>query len=543
MLQELKKQVSYFINNRLYMASLIFAAVAGYGYEIIHSSMGIDDVCIEIYFDDGLGVAIGRWPFYLINKIFRITDFSPFILELVAVSFMVFAAILWSAVIRYIWRKEIPIICYIVFSAMLIDYSLIAEVFVYYLQNGIGIIYSLTAVALFVFYYIQTRDMKWKQKVPYIALMSTLTCLTISFYESAAPLFLFGVLAVMLVDAVCGNRMRVNKFVKCFDCMFVTGRVLVYGILGRSIITRACMMIYDIEEYNYRSVSSALWMLEYPGRIIYLIRETIRDYFVIGLEYYPIALFVAATVVWLVAVVVFAIKKKNFYILIMGAGAYISIFFLSIIQGTVLPYRANQILAVFVALVLLLICYLVTKIPQNVIRVVGLLLVISIVYNSAFDLNHWFAFEYKRNQHEIEEVHHIAYDLRSGGYDIKNKPVVFVGEYILDEAIQMEYSIDAKSPAYSLVEQINSSMYTPTPVIYPYTQVLSYSFLNWSITSFSVYEGYNREINRLFEKEGLSLIWGGTEMYEKGIARMEDINRYPVEGYIKEYEDFILVRF
>jgi len=41
----------------------------------------------------------------------------------------------------------------------------------------------------------------------------------------------------------------------------------------------------------------------------------------------------------------------------------------------------------------------------------------------------------------------------------------------------------------------------------------------------------------------LSLIRGGNEDYHKGVEIMEDLNRYPVDGYIKEYEDFILVRF
>ena len=66
------------------MVSLIIAAVAGYGYEITHSSLGIDDVCIGLYFDDGLGVSIGRWPFYVINKLFHVTEFEPFIMEFAA---------------------------------------------------------------------------------------------------------------------------------------------------------------------------------------------------------------------------------------------------------------------------------------------------------------------------------------------------------------------------------------------------------------------------------------------------------------------------
>lgn len=542
MLLNLKKQVSYFINHRFYMVSLIFAAIAGYGYEIIHSSMGIDDVCIEIYFEDGLGVAIGRWPFYLINKIFHITDFSPFILELAAVFFMMCAAILWSAVIRSILPKELPIICYIVFSAMFLDYSLIAEVFVYYLQNGIGMIYCLTAISLFVFYYIQTGILNWKQKIPYEVFMGLMMCVAVSFYESAANLFLFGVLLIMLADAVAEKRMHVDNFSGCFQCAFLTVRVLLYAILGRTVMTRVCMALFDIEPYNYRSFSSVLWIFEYPGRLLTLLLKIIRDYVVVGIEYYPIRLFVIASAIFIPAVIIYAVKKKSGYLLAIGAAAYISLFALSIAQGEVVAYRANQTLSVFVAAVLLAVCYWIMKVRYVWLKGIGLVLVSSLVYNSAFDLNQWFAFEYKRNQLEIEEVHHIAYDLRSG-YDIANKPVVFVGEYILDEAIQKEYSIDASSAAYGMIKQLNTWMETDTPALYPYTQVLSYSFLNWAITSFSDYEGYNREIIRLFEKEGLSLIWGGSELYEKGIKRIEDQNRYPVDGYIREYDDFILVRF
>ena len=52
MFYELKRQIEYFLKNKIYMASLIIAAIAGYGYEITHSSLGIDDVCIGLYFDD-----------------------------------------------------------------------------------------------------------------------------------------------------------------------------------------------------------------------------------------------------------------------------------------------------------------------------------------------------------------------------------------------------------------------------------------------------------------------------------------------------------
>ena len=42
-------------------------------------------MCIGLYFDDGLGVSIGRWSFYVINKLFHVTGFEPFIMEFAAV--------------------------------------------------------------------------------------------------------------------------------------------------------------------------------------------------------------------------------------------------------------------------------------------------------------------------------------------------------------------------------------------------------------------------------------------------------------------------
>ena len=54
MIYELRKQIEYFLRNKIYMVSLIIAAVAGYGYEITHSSLGIDDVVFPL--GDGLSM-------------------------------------------------------------------------------------------------------------------------------------------------------------------------------------------------------------------------------------------------------------------------------------------------------------------------------------------------------------------------------------------------------------------------------------------------------------------------------------------------------
>ena len=386
MIYELRKQIEYFLRNKIYMVSLIIAAVAGYGYEITHSSLGIDDVCIGLYFDDGLGVSIGRWSFYVINKLFHVTGFEPFIMEFAAVLILMFAAIVWSAVLRYILGDKLPIACYAVFSAMFLDYSLIAEVFIYYLQNGVPIIYTLVGMAVFDFYYLYTHDLEQKQRILHKLGMSLLVSVSVGFYEAAANVFLTGVLLIMIVDCFGANHMRIRKFKQFFMSLFLVGRVLVYAIVERSLITKVCMAIFGIEPYSYRSAGSMLRILKYPGRILTIIRQILRDYVFVGLAYYPIGLFVATSILFIVIIIAGSIYKKNLYILFLGIICYGSIFVLSLPQGDALPYRSNLMIVLLVAMVLFYLTYVILKCRYQLINVIGMVLVISVVYNSAFDL-------------------------------------------------------------------------------------------------------------------------------------------------------------
>ena len=512
MFYELKRQIEYFLKNKIYMASLIIAAIAGYGYEITHSSLGIDDVCIGLYFDDGLGVSIGRWPFYVINKIFHVTEFEPFILEFIAVLIFMFAAIVWSAVLRYVLGDKLPIACYAVFSAMLLDYSLIAEVFIYYLQNGVPIIYAIVAVAVFDFYYLYTHNLEQKQRILHKFGMSLIVSVAIGFYEAAANVFLTGMLLIMIVDCFGANRMQIRKLKQFFMSLFLLA-------------------------------GSMLRILKYPGRILTIIRQILRDYVFVGVAYYPIGLFVAASILFVIIILAAAVKKRNVYILFLGILCYGSIFILSLPQGDALPYRSNLMIGLLVAMVLFCLTYLILKSRYRLVNVVGMILVIAVVYNSAFDLNHWFAFEYEKNQSEIAVVDQVAYDLLKGGYNTTEKPVVFIGSYELNPAILEKCSMGSDIPGYAVIKDLNDWMEEETGERYVYVQTLSWSLIDWAIPGFYIYEGYNREMIRLFEERGYRLIWGGTELYEKALQQEEELNEYPVEGYIREYDDYIVVKF
>ncbi len=543
MFYELKRQIEYFFKNKIYMISLVIAAIAGYGYEITHSSLGVDDVCIGLYFDDGLGVAIGRWPFYVINKIFHVTEFQPFILEFFAVLILMFAAILWSSLLRYILGEKLPVACYAIFSTMFIDYSLIAEVFIFYLQNGVAIIYACAGIAAFGFYYLYTNELERRQRIWYKFGMSLILSVAIGFYEAAANVFLTGMILIMIVDCIGKNRMQIRKFKRFFFALFLVGRILLYAIIERSIISKICMAVFGIEPYGYRSTSSILRIIKYPGRILTIIRQILRDYVFVGLAYYPIGLFVAASILFVIMILTATIWKKNIYILFLGVIGYGSIFVLSLPQGDVLPYRANLMIALLVAMVLFALAVLVLKCRFRCVNVLGMILLISVVYNSAFDLNHWFVFDYEKNQSELRVVDQVAYDLKKGGYDIENKPVVFLGTYELDPAIIKQCSMGQDTPGYSTIKGLNDWMAETTGERYIYVQTLSASVIDWAIPGFYNYEGHNKELIKLFEERGYQLLWGGREIYSEALEHESELSEYPADGYVKEYDDYIIVRF
>lgn len=286
-----------------------------------------------------------------------------------------------------------------------------------------------------------------------------------------------------------------------------------------------------------------LRILKYPGRILTIIRQILRDYVFVGSAYYPIGLFVATSILFIVIIIAVSIYKKNLYILLLGIICYGSIFVLSLPQGDALPYRSNLMIALLVAMVLFYLTYVILKCRYQLINVIGMVLVISVVYNSAFDLNHWFAFEYEKNQSELAVVDHVAYDLQKGGYNIAEKPVVFIGSYELNPAILEKCSMGSDTPGYSVIKDLNDWMEEETGDRYVYVQTLSWSLIDWAIPGFYIYEGYNREMIRLFEECGYQLIWGGTELYEKALEQEGQLNEYPAEGYIREYDDYIVVRF
>lgn len=564
--KELRIQSRYFLKNPVYMIALVIGAIFGYGYVLTHGTCGADDISIDIYFENGVGVAIGRWPYYLVNKVIPIAKYTPFWGDFVTVLVLMFAAIMWCVLLRLLIRKEVPIWSYIIFSLFFLDYSMNAEVFVFYLQNGIGWVYLFSALVLIAFFYTCGHTVNFVKQVQIRISVLVLLTIAISFYESAANVFLTGALLVIFIDFYVNKQESVFRGKRFVSALFFVARYLVYAMIARRLIRTILMRGFNIPAYTfYRDVTSFEWLtkgdIEDPVKaVVELFKLIYRNYFAIGVAYYPVLIFALCSVAFLVLVVWCAKKNKDLLLALAGLGTYVSMFALCVIEGSPTPYRACQIFTVFVAFVFFSLSIVLAK--QTIfMKRVGICAISVILGMSIYDMTKWFVLDYEKTEYEMQILDDIAGDLLSGEYNIEEKPIVVVGEFDLPDFIYKRYCIEEGDFGWEFVKYVAELADIKLEDEYCYGQN-SDSIITWSVHAFAMSYGYNVPIRQLFEYRGYEFMWADAEIVNKVFAEYFSMDweyyaysgyatytetygedeQYPNEGYIEELEDCIVIK-
>ena len=569
-MKEFKRQVGFFLKNKLFMLFLVLAAVAGYGYVLTHGTCGIDDISIDLYFDVGIGVAIGRWPYYLINKIIPIAQYTPFIGDFMTVILLMISAVVWCALMRTIVGEKISIWCYIVFAFLFMNYSMNADVFVFYLQNGLGWLHLFVALSLVLFWNLYAKRIGVVKQVIIRAFVIILLTVAISFYESAANLFLTGLFCVIFIELWKNRERAVFRGKKFAMALVFATRYLVYAMIVRRIMRAVIMRLFGILPYSfYRSVSSLEWITKGGvGRIGANVSEFLAniycDYFAVGVAYYPIFLFVICSVLFFAALCYVAVRMRDGLLFICGLGAYLSLYVLSMISGAAMEYRACQNFTLFVALVFAGIMAWVMSGKKSLQICVVIGVCVALLY-SVYDMNRWFMLDYEKTEYEMQVIDQIAEELSSGKYDIAEKPLVVVGDFVLPSEIYDKYCITSEDFGWEIVKTAVINAYYSDGRVkdgrYCYGQNQS-SIIDWSVHAFAMYTGYNVPIQQLFEYRGYEFQWADAQLakdvfeiyypldwdyYSYTYIENYEENylgkaQYPENGYIEEFSDYIVIR-
>ena len=120
-MEKWKENFLSLVKNKLYMLALSFTAAGGYGFLVTHQTVGIDDTPYAYYFEEGLNAIVGRWFLFLLNKIFHISDFTPFLTDLAGVLILMLGVTVWCALLRSICGERVPLWGYVFFSCIFSD--------------------------------------------------------------------------------------------------------------------------------------------------------------------------------------------------------------------------------------------------------------------------------------------------------------------------------------------------------------------------------------------------------------------------------------
>ncbi len=543
------KDIKWFLDKKIYWIALVITAVCGYGFSIVHPSIGIDDTAVALYLEDGLEVTMGRWTIYWLNKLFHVSDFAPFMTELVGVLFLMLAATILNVVLRRLVGEKSGVLASTVFACAFISNPIISEVFVYYWHDGVGLGYVLTALALLCF----QEAIEDKGQGRYLAFVKSLLFIwaAVGCYESFLILFILGIIVILFLWGMAdAKRLRVQSVVG----FLAAGALICAGcVLLRSAMVTATVQIFRLEDVmtdlkqEQRSLGEMASLFVEGGwdNFLMLVKRFWMVYHLNALVYLPVTVYELACVVLGVASVILAVRKKNIWYPILFAGMLIAPFLLTVAEARVSYYRSCQYLPFFAAVGvwLLLLAILQTGRNGKLANVVACLIALVIVWNQTESLNRSFYTDYRKYETTKEMLLEIAYEIeRDYG---TGKPVIFTGHYDTPYELRKDYYVSYGSKQFQWIAVITDKIdphlkekyYAPEG--YSFVGEASFPMIQWG---FDAFDGTNREMHNFLKMHGHSFGLVTDEQVIEDAWRIGDtMPSWPEEGSITEQDGYILV--
>ena len=546
MYSKYRNEFLYFIKDRVFVFAMTLSALMAYGYQLTHSTLGTDDICIDYYFSDGLGVTIGRWPFFVLSNWFGIDGISryiPFLADFLAVLILMAGALTWLVFIKVVAQNSGIILRkkdYIIFGCFFSSYSLISQVWIYYLHNGIAIGYLLIGTALLIIMDDFLLSYDYKSIFNNVLWPAVLVCIASSFYESMMAVFLFGVGIYLMLYYY--RDVKVNY--KQIGYVFAKS-VMVLGIafVFRYIIIKVLTYAYRFTPGSRQPRPSAVaYFFENLREIV---SGTICDYLLLP-EYQPIFLFMLCYLFGVLFLVADAVKRKRFRLIVISLITFLAMFSITPFMNQVLPYRTMQVIAIFVAFVMLVfvhkLCHEIDfHRAKSVINLIPYVIVIVLLWNNYCEINYDFYMEFENNEYCMRKIEEIGHDLVQMGYDNSSDRVLFVSAGKDSMPYPSEQDMIVEGSIWdSLRDGICKLFGTDNHVVDgKYYQTVSNDVTAWALDAF----GNQNQMANLLLRKGYRISLCEDEVQD--VITEDEINRmpeYPENGFITKIGDVFVVK-
>ncbi len=541
------------INQKVYIICITLTAVLSYGFAVCQPIIGVDDSAIGRYFAEGLGPIMGRFGYFLLNKICPVAEYTPFIVDLIGVLFLMLGAVLWCLVWEKAMGHKLSLMASTCFSCVMISCPMISEVFIYYLHNGVCMCYCLSALLVLLF----MEAMERRGKARWYKLSKALFVLWItnSFVEAFTIVFLMAMVMVWILQCICRVRKITPKIV-AYEGL-AAGGLLIVSILLRTITIEVITAIFSLQDQigimNRRSVLEALdWFKSGQGlaEFVMTIKKYIAMYYVNAIAYIPVRIYLMAVIALGIWAIYRLIRYRQILPFLGMVVMQLIPLILVFLEGHATFYRNSQYVPIYVAfVVMVLTCALETWAAgkvwgKKVVGVWGIVIGI-LVYNQAFEMTQWFYVDYMKYEDAKNTVNLISYELEKH-YDT-TKPVVFVGNYTIPEHIVEKMYVPYDSDTYQTIAGIldimdpNLKTCFAMPFGYSLSSEAVYSVLTWGNIAFEVWDKETHEFFAIHGHEFRRIM--NPEDCREIQAQHADLPGWPKEGSIVETKEYIVVKF
>lgn len=527
---------------------MLLTAVLSYGFAVCQPMVGVDDSAIGRYFADGIGPIMGRFGYYLLHKICPVAEYTPFITDFLGVLFLVIGSALWCLVWERAMQRTVSEKAATIFSCVMISCPMISEVFIYYLHNGIGICYCLSALCML--FFMEAFTVSGKKRAEKLGISLLLLWLSNSFMESFTIVFLMAVVMMWILQTITDAKKLTVQTILVQGG--IAGGLLACSIVLRSIAIEVITVVFSLQDQigimNRRSIFEVLgWFQSSEGlaEFIMTIKRYIVMYYVNAIAYFPVKVYVVTVVCFAVFAVYRLIRYRQIIPLLGAAAMQIIPLFLVILEGHATFYRNSQFVPIYVAFVVFVFSCRIETWKNRYALPAWCMLMGILVYNQAYEMTQWFYVDYMKYEDAVNVVNMISYELEKG-YDTE-KPVVFTGNYTIPKDIISKMCVSYDSEEY---EKISVFLNLLDPNLkncfvvqdsYSLSSEAVYSIFTWGNIAF---EGWDKETHEFFAMHGHTFQRiEDAEKCREIQTKYQDMPAWPKEGSIIEEEAYIIVNF
>ncbi len=510
------------IFDKEYWCPVLLTTILCFGFTLTNYAIGIDDPTPQfIWYMESYRALLmqGRWGYKIISLLVNISEFLPCWMDLLSVFIYLLTDMIWVNLFFKVSGSKFQKISGVIFACLYISFPYLARIFIYMSADLLSACNMLFASLAVQNIWKVFEEQKEKRKNFILAI--TYIAIGYGFYESTIVYFICGVMILFFLKY---KYISIDKF-----SLFLNKMVLMLGIGLGGIFFSKIILYFILKYYGMNGIEYAGGYIAYTleKNIIIQIWDTIQKliYGVFrGGELVDFTLRISIIIIILISMYT-AIKKKNMLPLVIAIGMIVSNFAIILVTGNLdimndTKMNKQRILVtygLFTSFSISMIYSIVMEINvekgvwykeiQRLLRYLTLFGMLILILRQSRQMHGIFWVDYQRAELDRQKAGYINYEVEKT--DWKRKPVIFVG-YSDDYLVTKDK--DPLSSYFNFFKQ--------------WTDVEIHNYTSFYMSGV----GYVYPIGL---EEG---------MLENALQKSVQQPSYPMDGYVKEYDNYIVVK-